>query len=309
MEQRKIKGRFSGSTLKIIAVVTMLIDHTAEVFGWEGWDLLSLDSDILRYIGRFSFPIFAFCLVEGWKHTRRKEDYFSRILIFACISQVPFSMALYPTNISAAYAGENAFHFHISTVFIPVAIIAIVSYWYFGLERKRSSSLLAVVFAAFLPVISLKVNYIWLLTPDSLNVLYTFALGLFVLFVIDKIKERELCVVEYLLLVVVAVLLLLAYGTNADYGYGLMGIALITVLYLTKESIFLQGGLVAIWGVIFYGLSFENWGNAFATFAPVILILLYNHERGYKGTFSKWVFYVFYPFHLLIIGLMNMYLK
>ncbi len=74
--------------LKIIAVVTMLIDHTAIVF----LESDSMEYYIFRAIGRISFPIFCFLLVEGFYHTSNKLRYAQRIGIFAIISEVPYDL-------------------------------------------------------------------------------------------------------------------------------------------------------------------------------------------------------------------------
>lgn len=45
-------------------------------------------------IGRIAFPIFAFQIVQGYIHTSNFKKYALRLLIFACISQIPFMMFL-----------------------------------------------------------------------------------------------------------------------------------------------------------------------------------------------------------------------
>lgn len=68
-----------GTWLKMIAVLTMTIDHIgAYLYPSLVW---------LRIIGRFAFPIFCFSLVEGLLHTRSKKKYGLRLLIFAIISE------------------------------------------------------------------------------------------------------------------------------------------------------------------------------------------------------------------------------
>ena len=49
---------------------------------------------ILIVFGRFAFPIFAFQLTEGYTHTKDLKKYFFRLLIFAIISQIPFTLFL-----------------------------------------------------------------------------------------------------------------------------------------------------------------------------------------------------------------------
>lgn len=68
--------------LKWIAIITMVIDH----LGF----LIFKDIDILRYIGRLSFPLFGYILIHNYLFfTSNKLKYIKRLWIFALISQ-PF---------------------------------------------------------------------------------------------------------------------------------------------------------------------------------------------------------------------------
>lgn len=75
--------------IKIIALVTMLIDHVGYVlYGIVPYWLYF----VLRCIGRISFPLFAYFVAEGFYYTKNKIKYFITILIFALISQLPYSL-------------------------------------------------------------------------------------------------------------------------------------------------------------------------------------------------------------------------
>ncbi len=77
----------TGLDLKIIATVTMLIDHIGHVlFPGNIW---------LRIVGRIALPIYCFLLVEGFLHTRDLRRYMFRLLIFGIISEIPFDLAFY----------------------------------------------------------------------------------------------------------------------------------------------------------------------------------------------------------------------
>lgn len=99
-------GGISGSTLKLIAIISMLIDHTGATVlrailrhpGIAGipekramWAEIYT---ISRDIGRIAFPIFCFLIVEGFLHTRNVKKYAGRLFLFALISEIPFDLAL-----------------------------------------------------------------------------------------------------------------------------------------------------------------------------------------------------------------------
>ena len=78
-----LKLRFlNGNMLKIIAAITMLVDHMGLLF--------FPNEEIFRIIGRFAFPIFAFMIAEGCRYTRNKARYFSMIFGLAFICQVVY---------------------------------------------------------------------------------------------------------------------------------------------------------------------------------------------------------------------------
>ncbi len=109
----KTKVGISGSTLKWIAIVTMMIDHVGAVLletfvlngrgrspfagHWtaEQWDAIYDVDRVLRHIGRLAFPIFCFLIVEGFLHTHNVKKYAVRLGIFALISEIPFDLALH----------------------------------------------------------------------------------------------------------------------------------------------------------------------------------------------------------------------
>lgn len=124
-----VKRGLSGSTLKIIAIVTMLIDHTAAVIlarlilaGRHGElgsaaalavnslyqpETLFMVYQVMRNLGRIAFPIFCFLLVEGFQYTHNRGKYALRLGLFALFSEIPFDLALSGTAIEAGY--QNIF--------------------------------------------------------------------------------------------------------------------------------------------------------------------------------------------------------
>ncbi len=70
-----------SKALKIIAVVTMTIDHIGQYLVPEETVVYL----IMRAIGRIAFPLFAFFIAEGFRHTRDKKAYFVRLMDFAAM--------------------------------------------------------------------------------------------------------------------------------------------------------------------------------------------------------------------------------
>lgn len=72
----------SGNALKIIAALSMLIDHIGVI--------LLPDVSILRIIGRIAFPLYAFMIAEGCAHTKHRLRYFLTIFALGASCQVVY---------------------------------------------------------------------------------------------------------------------------------------------------------------------------------------------------------------------------
>ena len=66
----------SGSALKVIAVLSMVTDHSAYYLMEHGTPLY----EVMRCFGRIAFPVFAFLIAEGFRHTRNRMKYFLQLL-------------------------------------------------------------------------------------------------------------------------------------------------------------------------------------------------------------------------------------
>lgn len=125
------KRGLSNSSLKLIAMVCMLIDHTAVVLLEQGYfaDIIAQATDIdamhaaisamphgeqlfalysgMRLVGRMAFPIFCFLLAEGFTHTRNPLRYLLSLGVFALISEIPFDLATSGTYVDLS--SQNVF--------------------------------------------------------------------------------------------------------------------------------------------------------------------------------------------------------
>lgn len=176
MEEKALTYRrfgISGSTLKIIAVISMFIDHVGaaffgrmlvgfntlpaiaddsivfEVLPWVlDWNRLIKVYYAMRYIGRIAFPIYCFLLVEGFKRTRDAKKYALRLGVFALVSEIPFDLCFNASIIEFTY--QNVFF----TLFIGLLTMMAVDWsakrrWSEKLMIDRCARvLLAFIFAA-----------------------------------------------------------------------------------------------------------------------------------------------------------------
>ena len=138
-QTRKLRG-ISGSTLKLIAVITMIIDHVAAGIlirylfrnGIHDLDINNMSAvnqwmdqnaalfstyTAMRLIGRIAFPIYCFLLVQGFEYTPNRLKYAARLLMFAAISEIPFDLLFKGQILEFGY--QNVFF----TLFFGLAVM------------------------------------------------------------------------------------------------------------------------------------------------------------------------------------------
>lgn len=266
-------------TLKIIAIVTMIMDHIGAITG-EHW---------LRIVGRLSLPIFAFLIANGFKHTSNVKKYLLRLFAFAVISEIPFDLFI---------------------------------------ENKLS----IIEFNGLIPDVRLD------------NVLFTFTIGLLYLSVSDYFKKKEYKCFNLINAALLFVSCCLAAFVSSDYGAaGILWVALFGTFDVQKKEsaapLALGSIVLASWHVItknfargilqLTGISINKIPilvyffcgskvtasdrlQMISAFA-VALILLYNGKSGMPKSkvanrTLRYVFYAFYPIHLLILYYLAYYI-
>lgn len=93
----------SWQIVKIIAVVSMTLDHAAATFVNQsflvgrlgiGMHAADLIPHIMRSLGRMAFPLYAFGIAQGCTYTKSRGKFLLRLLVFAILAEDPFRLAL-----------------------------------------------------------------------------------------------------------------------------------------------------------------------------------------------------------------------
>jgi len=315
------KKGISGSTVKIIAVAAMLIDHIAAVVltrilvsggmagvmqsGTEqemaGWmmdnGILLLIYTGMRMVGRLGFPIFCFLLVEGFGRTHNVGKYALRLGIFALISEVPFDLALTGTVFEPGY--QNVFF----TLLFGLAALCVYDFVkqrvtkIFPMAGRAAVAVAASVLPASYGVLFLR-NFYGLENPFALWVLFAvLILGGAAAWIVYG-KKHDALRLQLASLNTVALVLIMYLADLLQTDYSGMGVLTITAMYLFRRNKVIS---VAAGCVVLVVMSVSE----VTAFAALIPVALYNGRRGLR---MKYFFYAFYPVHLFLLYLASVWL-
>ena len=119
------------------------------------------------------------------------------------------------------------------------------------------------------------------------NIYFTLALGAVALWIIDNIENH------FKKFIFLALILFSAIILKVDYGYS--GIALILIIYILRNNPAVQATL-----------ALPVLSGGYAAWCAFIPINMYNGKRGFiKGKFLKYLFYAFYPLHIIFLLLIK----
>jgi len=235
------KVQLNSNHLKLIAIIAMTIDHTADLF-YPGFTAEPM-SIAMHIIGRLTAPIMWFFVCEGYHYTRNIKKYIMRMGIFAIIS-----------------------HF-------------------------------AYCFAFGIPPIPFQTGIF-----NQTSVMYP----LFIAVVVLWIEENTLHKYKWLKRILIFVLIWSAFP--ADWS----SIAVLAILGMYKRRSDIKGQMktMLFWVTLYGVVSFFFVSKVYAlVLIGVVLVYpvlkLYNGEKG-KVNWMKWFFYIYYPAHLVVIGVIRL---
>ncbi len=259
--------------LKIIALVTMVIDHTGAVIpGMPG---------ILRVIGRVAFPVYVFFIAEGAKYTKNYPKFLLRLFAFAVISQIPFALAFHGGSISPEFPFfENISFIRDTNVFYTLTLGAMGIYVFKLLKQHitivECNKLLQTI-------IIIAVTFIFGCLAEKLSTDYSsIGVGLIIFTYFADKKILKLGVLS------VGVLLLYTPLTS-------ICTELVKAL---REPGFFENAAYIFKIYIRYYLEFGGYAYAIGGLVSVVLLAFYNGKRGPS---LKWAFYAAYPVHIALL--------
>lgn len=131
--------------------------------------------------------------------------------------------------------------------------------------------------------------------PHWNNMMFTLALCLITIWIIDSIKNKlDNKVLWYVISIIIVILFgFLAMQLSLDYDYHAIVVAYLFYIFYDKPMLGAGLGYLSIIKELYSLLGFG-------------MTLTYNGERGRQ---YKWLNYFFYPVHILILGILRFYLN
>jgi len=221
----------------------MTIDHVAWIL-FPGYTVEPVPI-IMHVIGRITAPVMMFFISEGYHYTRSRKKYLGRLLIFAVISHVPYTMFSSFNFIPGIPTTSVIWPFAMGVLALMIDQGDILP----NIKRWQRTALIWICFIAALP------------STWSMPAAYS---------------------------------ILLMGRHRGDFKRQMLDMAKVLAVYGV-----ICGFLFApVYGLIHIGIII-----------PIMLLALYNGTRGtVGGKAMKWMFYIYYPAHLLILSIIKIFI-
>lgn len=275
----------------------MIISHIANVFtGSVAAPMLSAQVSVLMIaVGCIAFPLYAFMLVEGFRHTRDWRKYALRIFGLALLSQIPYAFTI---NGWVAFS-EMPWWRRVTDLNILFSLALGVLLLAFLSTKRFEKALASWVAVAALAVLAVMFYF---------STVYDVAIALGVAAVLTLVSRfaprlryiagqaTRLALFGFLLFWFLRKNIRIpnVWLINLSFDYGILALLLFAALYWAKTPR-RSAVVIAVWGALCYF-------GALQLIIPValagVLVAFYN---GQKGKNDHRLFYWMYPLHLFLL--------
>ena len=265
--------------LKLIAIISMFIDHLPRIITLKMWELIAGNIVLLfpnkeefintliidkipifmSYIGRLAAPIFMFCITVGFRYTKNIKRYILRVFMFALISQIPYILFMQAEEYASGFSKFDITPFY----------------------------------------------------EISLNIMFTLGLGLAALYFYEKLKDKNMII--RLIPIITTALIAHVIRTEGGYTY----IIYIFMFYVLRDMSILKKAFIWIFIIIICRLSLmyqllqmtDNIASVMATlrlnilgvYVGVFLTFFFKNKKIIINNVFKYLMYWFYPGHLILL--------
>ncbi len=266
MKKRRIRDfELSSAALHVMAMAFMLVDHmwaTVLAYPW------------MSCVGRLAFPIFAFMIVEGFKHTSDLKKYMKRMLIFALIAEIPYDLM---------YAGQILYPVHQNVMW--TFLLALAGMKIMENARKTKKLWQSILICSSVCLLGFILGYVLFVDFYGCGIV-----TVFIYYFFDRDREDNW---------------ILRKLQNSPHQRKIW-----TLICFAGQLACLYYINVGILGGFYYdltilGMKVELIQQGLALLA-LIPIWLYHGKQGYHAKWFQYFNYAFYPAHCLILALIAM---
>lgn len=279
----------STFSLKLVSLILMTIDHIGQFIpNCPIW---------FRWVGRLSAPIFLFCAIEAFIHTSNKVKYVQKLYMASVImSAIQLSL-----NIS-----NNFFR----VIFSTIVIVYILHLSQIKDVRFKKSLLLysgwqitSIILAIFMFSVGIDENFVAYMLPAITGSIFNLEGGM--IFVVLGVlmfvarKSPKNMILSYLIFCTTYFILSstsiinIILGKLYIWGFG----------WLKEIVYYILDNIIGLRPMLLGGNIFTQnfqWMMVFS----LPLLMMYNHKKGY---YIKWLFYIYYPLHIIFLFLIGNY--
>lgn len=260
------KIEISSNALKVIVIIIMIIDHIGMfMFGKIDYDKYYF----LRSIGRMAMPVFTYLVVQGYFYTKDRKRYIFRLFCLAVVTQIVLFII--------KFLSELIFFSRVSDA------------------------------------------------CNTLNVVFSYTFSIIIISILDNRKISNNSIIDVIIKTATLITIILAYiKLNIEYElripFIILGFYIIEKVFMSKEGKLLHKKeyktykrkilekiiyLISIFMILYISIIpiKQTPGCKYATLGSIVLIALYNGNKGKNSKWGQYLFYIIYPLQYIILYL------